>query len=181
MMKVGALVTFGVIVIVGLMFVFWAIGLSNTEKKMFLAGKAAQQNSEVIFDNTWKTIQSEAKVTEQYREGFREIYVEMMEARYSNDGQGQETLMKWVQESTPTFDVSLYSKLMNTIEGSRASFTMEQRKLIDIDREHKALRATFPNSLIIGGRPDLDIKLVTSGKTKESFATGEENDVNPFN
>jgi len=180
-MKTGTLITLGVLSLLTMMFVFWAIGVSNAEKKLYLSGKAAQQNSEVVFDNTWKTIKLEAGVTEQYKDGFREIYVELMDARYKNDaGAGQQTLMKWVQEANPQFDASLYAKLMNTIEGSRNAFTMEQKKLIDIDREHKSMKAVFPNSLIIGGRPDLEIKLVTSGKTKEAFSTGEENDINPF-
>lgn len=174
------LLIFGSVGLVVLLVVFWAIGISNTEKRMFLSGKAAQQNCEVIFDNTWKTIQLEAQVTEQYKDGFREIYVDMMEARYSDDGQGNQTLMKWIQESNPNFDSSLYGKLMNIIEGSRASFTLEQQKLIDIDRQHKEYRITFPNSLVVGGRPDLDIKLVTSSKTKESFRTGEENEIDIF-
>ena len=43
------------------------------------------------------------------------------------------------------------------------------------------LKAIFPNSLIIGSRPDLEIKLVTSAKTDEAFRTGQENDgINPF-
>jgi hypothetical protein len=180
-MKTGTLIGLGVFLILGMSIVFWAIGVSNAEKKLYLSGKAAQQNSEIVFDNTWKTIQTQASVTEKYKEGFREIYVELMDARYKNDaGAGQQTLMKWVQEANPQFDASLYAKLMNTIEGSRNAFTMEQKKLIDIDREHKAMKAVFPNSLIIGGRPDLDIKLVTSGKTKEAFSTGEENDIDPF-
>jgi len=180
-MKAGFLITLGLVAVLGIGFAIWAIGLSNSEKKLFLTGKAAQQNSEVVFDNTWKTIKSEAGVTDKYKDSFREIYVELMDARYKNDaGAGQQTLMKWVQESNPQFDASLYTKLMNTIEGSRNAFTMEQKKLIDIDRQHKSMKATFPNSLIIGNRPDLEIKLVTSGKTKEAFATGEENDVDPF-
>jgi hypothetical protein len=180
-MKTGKLIGFGVLFILVAWIVLWAIGISNAEKKLYILGKAAQQNSEVVFDNTWKTIKSEAGVTEQYKESFREIYVELMDARYKNDkGAGQQTLMKWVQENHPQFDSGLYGKLMNTIEGSRNSFTVEQKKLIDIDREHKSMKAIFPNSLIIGGRPDLDIKLVTSGKTKEAFSTGEENDIDPF-
>lgn len=105
-----------------------------------------------------------------------------MEARYANDStSGKETLMKWVQESNPTFDSGLYLKLMNTIEGSRNAFTMEQRKLIDIDRELKSMKVDFPKSIVVRNKPDLDIKLVTSAKTEEAFKTGQENDgINPF-
>lgn len=180
-MRKGILITLGLIVFTGIMIAIWVVGVSNNEKKLYIAGKAAQKNAEVVFDNTWKTIKTQASVTEKYKDSFKEIYVEMMDARYGNDGNaGKQTLMKWIQESNPTLDSGIFIKLMNTIEGSRNSFTMEQKKLIDIDREHKEMRVLFPNSLVIGNRPDLDIKLVTSGKTKEVFETGEENDIDPF-
>ncbi len=179
-MKKGTLITLGVIGVLVIGLVIWAIGLSNTYNKKFVTGKAFQQNCEVVFDNTWKKIQQQANVTNEYKEGFRQIYVEMMNARYSDEGAGQQTLMKWIQESNPTFDASLYKTLMNTIEGSRNEFTMEQKKLIDIDRELKSMKATFPNSLIIGGRPDLEIKLVTSAKTEQAFSTGKDDDTKIF-
>lgn len=177
----GKIIGFGIAGIVILAIVIWAVSLSNTYNKKFVQGKAFQQNSEVVFDNTWKKISQQANVTTEYKEGFKEIYVELMDARYKNDkGAGQQTLMKWVTEANPEFDASLYKTLMNTIEGSRNEFTMEQKKLIDIDRELKTMKVTFPNSLILANKADLEIKLVTSGKTKQAFDTGEENDVNPF-
>jgi len=181
-MKAGLLITIGTIVVLGAMVVFWAIGVSNTYNKKLVTGKAAQLNSEVVFDNTWKTIKGQAGVTEEYKAAFKEIYVDIMNARYANDStSGKETLMKWVQESNPTFDSGLYLKLMNTIEGSRNSFTMEQKKLIDIDRELKSMKVTFPQSWVLRNKADLDIKLVTSAKTEEAFKSGQENDgINPF-
>jgi hypothetical protein len=176
-MKTGTLIGAGVFALIVVGFLFWAIGLSNTEKKLYLTGKAAQNQTQVIFDNTWKTIRDQANVTDNYKDDFKEIYIGMMEGRYKNDAvAGQQSLMKWVQESNPTLDASIYKTLMNTIEGSRKEFTFQQEKLIDIDRQHKSLRATFPNTLIIGGRPDLEIKLVTSAKTEEAFKTGQDND-----
>jgi len=161
--------------------VLYVVSISNTERKLYQAGLAAQQNSEVVFDATWKTIKSQAQVTEEYKDGFKEIYTQLMEDRYKNDANaGKETLMKWVQEANPSFDSGLYLKLMNTIEGSRNAFTFEQKKLIDINREHKTFKMLFPNYLIIGDRPDLEIKLVTSTATKEAFSTTNEDDINLF-
>jgi hypothetical protein len=180
-MKIGKIIGFGVTAIIVLSIVFWAVGLSNTYNKKFVQGKAFQQNSEVVFDNTWKKIAQQANVTTEYKEGFREIYVELMDARYKNDaGAGQQTLMKWVTEANPEFDASLYKTLMNTIEGSRNEFTMEQKKLIDIDRELKSMKVTFPNSLVLKNKADLEIKLVTSAKTEDAFQTGQDNEVELF-
>ena len=180
-MKTGTLIGLGVagVLIVGI--IIWAIGLSNTYNTKFITGKAFQKNAEVVFDNTWKKIQQQAGVADQYKTGFKEIYVSMMDARYGGDSaSGKETLMKWITESNPTFDVSLYSTLMNTIEGSRNEFTMEQKKLIDIDRELKSMKVTFPNSLVLGGKADLEIVLVTSSKTEEAYKTGKDDDVDLF-
>jgi hypothetical protein len=64
MKKTGTLIAVGVIVLLIVSFAAWAIGLSNTEKKLYLSGKAVQQQTEVIFDNTWKTIRDQAHVTD---------------------------------------------------------------------------------------------------------------------
>lgn len=180
-MKTGTMIGLGVAGVVVLAIVFWAIGLSNTYNKKFQTGKAFQKNSEVVFDNTWKKIQQQAGVANEYKTGFKEIYVAMMDARYAGDSaSGKQTLMKWITESNPTFDPSLYKTLMNTIEGSRNEFTMEQKKLIDIDRELKTMKVTFPNSLVLGGKADLEIVLVTSSKTEEAYKTGKDDDVDLF-
>ena len=180
-MKTGTLIGLGVAAVLIIGIVIWAIGLSNTYNKKFVTGKAFQQNAEVVFDNTWKKIQQQAGVADQYKTGFKEIYVEMMNARYAGDSaSGKETLMKWITESNPTFDIGLYKTLMNTIEGSRNEFTMEQKKLIDIDRELKSMKVTFPNSIILGGKADLEIVLVTSSKTEEAYKTGKDDDVDLF-
>jgi len=176
-MKKGVLIGLGVFVIFAILIVSWGIGVWNDYNVKFQTGKAAQLNSTIVFDKTWKVIRDQAHVTEQYKDGFKEIYVGMMDARYSKDGNsGKETLMKWVTESNPTLDASIYKTLMNTIEGSRDEFMVEQKKLIDINRELKAMKIKFWEGFIIGGRPDLDIKLVTSAKTEEAFKSGQDND-----
>ena len=88
--------------------------------------------------------------------------------------------MKWIQESNPTFSTELYKDLMASIEGERNGFFIEQEKLIDIDREHKTMRATFPNSMIIGDRLDIGIKVITSAKTGDVYKTSQENDIDLF-
>ena len=57
-----------------------------------------------MFDNTWKKIAGQAGVATEYKNSFKEVYVELMDARYKHDeGAGQETLMKWITESTPQY------------------------------------------------------------------------------
>jgi len=178
----GLLITLGLVAVVGIMVAVWAISLSNSEIKLKNRGNAQQEVCAAFFDKMWKILQQKAGVTDQYKDGFKEIYTALMEGRYSNDGngQGQQTFMKWIQESNPTFDVSLYKDLMASIEGERNGFFVEQEKLIDIDRQHKDMRMTFPNTLVLSKRADLGIKVIKSFKTDEVYNTGQENDVDLF-
>lgn len=142
-MKTGTLITIGVIVLLGAWLVFWTIGVSNAEKKLYLRGKAVQQNSQVVFDNTWKIIAGEAGVLGKYKDDFKEVYIELMDVRYKNDaGAGQQTLMKWVTENHISLDASLYAKLMNTIESSRPDLEI---KLVTSTKTDEAFRTGQEN------------------------------------
>lgn len=178
----GLFITLGIVLVLGIGFAIWAVGLSNSEVRLRNRGNAQQEVCSAYFDKMWKILQQKAGVTDQYKDGFKEIYTDLMAGRYANDGkgQGQNTFMKWIQESNPTFDASLYKDLMASIEGERNGFLVEQSKLIDIDRQHKDMRMTFPNSLVVGSRADLGIKVIKSFKTDEIYKTGQENDVDLF-
>lgn len=163
---------------IGGIFALMYMGANNKEVKLAEQIKAQQSVCEAFYDKLWKIISQKAQVAEQYKNTFKEIYPQLISGRYANDGG---TLMKWIQESNPTFDVSLYKDLSASIEGERAGFFMEQKKLIDLDREHKVLRKTIPSSWFVGDRPDAEFTIITSATTKEVYATGEENNVDVFN
>lgn len=150
---------------------------SNAEVRLRNRIGAQQKKNEAVFDNTWKIIQQQAGVTSEYKDSFRQVYADIMNARYSK---GDGSLMKWVQEHNPNFDSSLFKKLMTSIEVQRTIFTREQTALLDLKREHDDILQTIPSSLFVGGRPPIEVKIVTSSKTTESFSTGEDNDVDLF-
>ncbi len=139
---------------------------------------AQQESNKANFDKMFKVIQQIAQVADQYKESFKEIYPQLIEGRYSNQKDG--ALMKWVTESNPTFDVSLYTKLANAIEANREEFFIEQQKLIDYNREQHNLINTVPGSWFLESNDTIAITIVTSATTKETFKTGEENDINLF-
>lgn len=195
-MKKGLFIGLGVVVVIAIFIAVWAIGVSNSEIRLKNTGEAQQEVCEAYFDKVWKILQQEAQVADQYREGFREIYTDIMAGRYANDGNGQgdQTFMKWIQESNPEFSPSLYAKLMNSIEGQREGFLVEQEKLIDINRQHKDMRMTFPSKLVVGNRLAIGytldevtgeitgkgIVIIKSLKTDQVYETGQENDVELF-
>ncbi len=171
------LVITGSILLVAIMLVVWGISISNSEIKLRSKVEAQQKSCEAYFDKMWKIISQDAEVAEKYKESFKEIYIPLIEGRYSK---GDGTLMKWIQEHNPEFDASLYKKLMNAIEGERNGYFFEQQKLIDINREHLVMLKTFPNSLIVGSRKPIDIVIITSQKTQDIYKVGKEDDIKLF-
>lgn len=163
--------------LVGLLGMF--ISYSNQEVDLSTQFSAQQKANAVIYDKVWKTLQQKAGVADQAADKFKEIYANIMDARY--DGKDQ-VLMNWIQEQNPSFDMSLYKDLSMSIEAQRAEFANVQQKLIDIKREHDRLRLRIPSSifLMIKGVKELQMQLVTSSRTEKAFETGVDDDVSLF-
>jgi len=189
-MKKGFLIGIGICAIFALYIFLWVVSISNSEISIHQTGDAQQKVCTAFFDKMWKIIHQDAQVADQYKDAFAKIYPDLIAGRYSkNDG----SLMKWITESNPNFDTKLYDKVMAAIEGERNGFFVEQEKLIDIDRQHKTMRQTFPNSMIIGSRHNIGyladangkvikegIIIITSDVTENVYKSGKENDVDLF-
>lgn len=177
---VAGLVIGGIVGFIILCLVFFWIGTSNHEIDLKNQATAQQKKNEVVFDKVWKVIQQKAGLASEYASKFKEIYHDIMSERYSGD-QKQSPMFRWITEQNPQFSVEMYKEVSDAIESNRAEFVMVQSRLLDIKREHDNLRQKFPSSIVVGGRPALDIKIVTSSKTDEAFRTGKEDDVELFN
>jgi hypothetical protein len=169
---VAAVVLFGLIVLI------LAITTSNGEIRLRNQVEAQKQNVEAVFDNTWKIIQQQAQVSDQYKESFREIYMGIMSERYDNARGG--AVFSWITEQNPNFDIGLYENLQISIEAQRTTFTREQKKLIDLKKQHDVYLTVFPNSIFVGGRAPIEITVITSAKTEEVYKTSQENDIDLF-
>ncbi|NQV88770.1 MAG: hypothetical protein HQ488_00405 [Parcubacteria group bacterium] len=178
MQNKGLLVALITVAVAAMLIVGMAVSYKNSEVGLRNTAAAQQEKLTVVYDATWKIIQQKAGVSAQYADNFKEIYPALMEGRYGDSRGG--AMMSWITESNPDFDTSLYADLMRSIESERTKFAREQSRLIDIKREHDDLRLKIPSSLFVGGKPELEIQLVTSGRTKEVFSTGEENDIDLF-
>ena len=172
-----------IIILVSLLSIATIIGLmgvsaSNKEIKVRSKITAQVEVVEGYYDKMWKVISQKAQVADQYKGAFKEIYPALIEGRYGAEKGG--TLMKWIVESNPNFDVSLYKDLMTSIEAERTGFFMEQKLLIDLNNEHRVIRKTFPASLFVGSRPDIKITIISSEKTKKVMQSGKEDDIDLF-
>ncbi len=169
-----ALAAFTLLIIIG---ISW-ISASNKEVKLRNKIEAQQTVCKAYYDKLWKVISQKAQVAEQYKNAFDTIYPKLIEGRYGDEKGG--SLLKFITESNPDFDITLYKEVSNSIEAERAGFFAEQSILIDLRNEHNILRQSFPSKIFVGSRPEIKIDIITSDKTDAVYSTGKENDVEVF-
>lgn len=152
------------------------ISLYNTEIALRNTITAKQTENKTQFDNMWKKIKQAADVSDKYKDGLQEVLSAYVQGRKKESDQ---LLMDWTKEAIPTFDSSIYKQLNNIVVSSRDDFTMNQKELIDMNREHDTLIDTFPNNIYfkIMHIGKINIQIITSTKTEETFNTGKEDDI----
>ena len=169
----------GVAAFIVIMLIGSCIYLSNREVTLRTTIEAKQKDNNSEFDNMFKKISQVAQVSEKQLAALKDIFVSYAEGR---SPKSDKQLMTWVTESVPHVDTSTMNNLQNIITGSRDSWTMRQKELVDLSREHTTLLRLFPGSMLFGilGRKPIDITIVTSSRTKEAFATGKDDDTDVF-
>lgn len=153
-------------------------GYNNKEIALRAKAEAQVGKIEGVHDKMWKVIQQKAQVTTEYKDAFAEIYPEIISGRYSGNGDG--SLMKWVTESNPNFDTSLYTDLMQSIEILRSEFQRNQETMLDLVREHKTLCTTYPGRWFISNTMEIEYTVISSTKSKVVMETGIDDDVKLF-
>jgi uncharacterized protein YneF (UPF0154 family) len=170
------------IVLVVVMFVGFVLAgmyFSNSNKEIDLRTQITAQNGkiEAVFDQMVKIISGKSQVTSEYKNSFKDIYIGIMEGRYSK---GDGALLKLVQEQNPTFDALLFKELSQSIEVERNNFTREQETMIDLVRVHTNLLTKFPSSLFLGSRSPITYVVISSSATKETMKTRTEENAKIF-
>lgn len=179
-MNKSTIVTIGVVVMIAIaaLTLFGAYAsYSNKEvrlKNQILAKKRANQSD---YDAVWKIIQQQAGVADKYEEGFKSVFTQMTDSRYGNDSG---LLAKFVTESNPNFSTKLLEQLNNSIESQRVSFSTRQKELADLKAAHDSLLEGVPSGWFVGGRPPVEIVIVTSSRTDKAFETGKDDNVDLF-
>ena len=151
------------IAILGLTYFFMSVSYQNDEIRYVNQFKAEEQKIELTYDNMWKSIQQIAQVTDNYKESFKDIYVQITDKRYSKDNG---VLMKWITESNPQFDIKLYDKLASMIEVERKRFMNAQTKIVDIVREHNNMLDVIPSKWFLGSCERLEYEVISSSKSQ---------------
>ncbi len=165
--------------VIGLTLVTMYFSYSNAEIRLRNTIVAKQTDNKNEMDAMWKTISQTASVAEKDRSSLMEIFNGYAQGR-SGVGDNQ-AIVKWVKEAVPNVDNSLFKQLMNIIVAQRDGFKMRQKELLDLSREHNNCLTLFPSSIICGGRPPINIVIVTSTRTEDAFKSGKDDDTDLFN
>lgn len=171
-----ALLFGGLLLIAGITTV-WGIGQYNTASTLRNQYDAKVKANEAIFDNVIKKISQSAQVTDLQKNALKDIFTSYASAR-TTGGSQDGSLMKWVTESIPNVDTSIYRNLQNIVTGARDEWTANQVALIDIAREYNLMLVKFPSNLLLNalGFQKLDPKIITSTRTENAFKTGKDDD-----
>jgi hypothetical protein len=177
MKNIGIFITIGIVLVVAMTWFLMSISYNNTEKGLRNKATAQKENIEAVYDRMWKVISQKAEISNEYKDAFKEIYPALIEGRYS---QGDGSLMKWITESNPSFDVSLYQDLMRSVEVERNSFATEQKLVLDIIREHKNLLEQEPSSWFIKNKEPIEYVVISSTTTKKVMEERVEDNIKLF-
>jgi hypothetical protein len=164
-------------IILGCTLIGYTVSTLNSEQKLRNLVSAKQVDNTNEFDNMKKKLNQICQLPEAQTQMLMDIIVKNSEVRAA--GQGKGSVFAMVQESVPNVNIDIINRLANEITASRNAWTMRQKELIDINREHTDIITTIPSSVICGmfGRNSkIDITVVTSANTKQAFKTGEDND-----
>jgi hypothetical protein len=176
-MKTNTMILLGVLgtLLVGAMMLF---SYRNTEVALRNRFTTEVQNVEASHDNMWKILAQKAQVSSEYRQSFEKVFPQIIEGRYS--GEKGNSLMKFIQESNPTFDTSLYRDVMQSIEAERRSFLGAQRQAMDVAREYNTYTQQMPATLFLGSPQPLVYKVISSSRSQQAMETGTDDDTDLF-
>jgi hypothetical protein len=150
---------------------------SNSEIRLRNAIAQKQRDNQSELDNLQKKIAQAGQVTKAQWDAIKDIVVGNSQARTAG---GAGSLATLVREAVPSTSQIDSRQFLTIITSSRDAFTMRQKEILDMKREHDNILTTFPGSLICGGRPPIEVVIVTSDRAEENFRTGKDNDIDAF-
>lgn len=156
------------------------VSYNNQEARLRNLIVAKQKDNHSQLDNTIKVIAQSAQVTQAQTSALREIIIGNADARATKGG----SLATLVHEAVPNLDASTetFRNLQNQIVAARNTWTENQRQLVDYKREHDNLFDVMPSSFFMSmmGKEKIEIQIVTSTRTEESFNSGKDDDIKVF-
>jgi len=167
---------FAVVILGAVMIISYCIGISNQDTRLRNAIAAKQRDNESELDNMHKKITQGAAITQEQWQTIKDLVVGNSQARKLEGG----SLVNAVREAVPSTAQIDSRQLLNIMTSSRDAWTMRQKEILDMKREEDNLRTTYPSSLIVGSRPEVQVTIVTSSRASEAMRTGKDDDTELF-
>jgi hypothetical protein len=149
----------------------WWIGTSNTEVRLRRAIEAKLTDNKNELSNMMQKISQTVQISDRQAQKTLELVTGYAEARGGVKGGG---FVNMLQEAIPNQNLGTYEKLMPIVTAARDRWTMRQKELIDLKREHDTLRSVFPSSMVVGGRSEIKITVVATASATRAMETGIE-------
>jgi len=167
----------GCVLLFVLIFAGWWVSTSNTEIRLRRAIEAKLTDNKNELSNMMQKISQTAQISDRQAQKTLELVTGYAEQRGGVKGGG---MINALHEAIPSQTLGTYEKLIPIITSARDRWTMRQKELIDYKREHDTLRTIFPSSIVVGGRPEIKIVVVATGKATRAMETGIEEEESLF-
>lgn len=169
---IGLVALFAAILIVNV------IGYKQYAVKAENALKAQYSQNQNNYSNFTNSVVEMLQVADVQKDAVKEVVSATMQGRYGKDG--SKAMFNWLKENNVQYDQTAFAKVVTRIEAGRKDFEQSQKVLLDQLQVYKSNTDpdNFPKGWLLSklGFPrfdlDKDLKIVTSGKTKETFTTG---------
>lgn len=175
--KMIGLVSLVLVAIFGFFIISNYISYNNKEVELRNLGEAQVKKIESTHNQMRRTLSQIAETAKLSMDKQQEIYVGLMEGRYSK---GDGSLMKMITESNPSVDMNILNKLVNSIEVENKNFSNEQERMFSIINEHKNLITKFPGSMFCKNTTEIKYTVISSTYTKQVMETGNDDDIKLF-
>lgn len=159
--------------------VMMVIGINNTLVDKESSVTYQYKENQNVYSNMWKTFKETAQVTTMMTEDTEKVFKAAIEGRYGEDG--SKAVVQMIKEDNPKLDGSLYRQLQSAVQSGRATFSENQKLLLDKKRSYENYLKRFPNSIIAGalGFPKVDLSkfdIVTDMRTEGAFDSKKDNE-----
>jgi len=170
-MKIALLGVVSAIAIMGAVYISVYNSAVQSEKQIV----AQYDNLKNVLGQYSLKVAEAAQVPSMYRDDLTQVYSEVMQGRYGQDG--SKAMWQWLKEQNPQIDSSLYGKIQTIVESGRDKFENQQTQFIDIKRGYETRLDYFLTGSILrfAGFPRInlaDYKIIESQHGKDTFETG---------
>lgn len=150
------------------------VSYNNKEVALRNQAVAVQRDLHNYLDLTTKKISQTAQVTKLQMDSIKEIIIGNSQARGKSNGSLATLVHEAVPDIAPT--TPAFTNLQNIIAGARDTYASKQTLLLGVKEAHDNLIDKIPSGWFVGGRPKLEVQIVTSSRVEEAFRTGVDDD-----